>query len=61
MTTHRSKIMKSDMFFFGSLKTFTCPTCGKSLINLATEENQREFWCDCNDMTFIIDIMEDED
>ena len=53
--------MKSDMAFYGNLKTFTCPTCGKSLINLATEENQREFWCDCNGMTFIINIMEDED
>jgi predicted RNA-binding Zn-ribbon protein involved in translation (DUF1610 family) len=43
----------------GNLKTFTCPICGKTLINLSVIENQREFWCDCSDENYLIDILED--
>ena len=59
MATYHSKVMRSDLALFGNLKTFTCPVCGKSLINLATNENQREFWCDCHDENYFIDILED--
>lgn len=53
-----SKIMRSDLTLFGNLKTFTCPTCGKCLINLSTNENQREFWCDCDGKNYLINIID---
>ena len=55
---YHSKIMRSDLTLFGNLKTFTCPTCGKSLINLSINENQREFWCDCDGKNYLIDIID---
>ncbi len=58
---HTYKIMESDLPLLRHLKTFTCPMCGKALINLSTEENKREFWCDCNGNTYIVEIVEDED
>ena len=43
----------------GGLKTFICPSCGKTLINLSVIESQREFWCDCSDESYLINILED--
>ena len=43
----------------GGLKTLVCPSCGKTLINLSVDKSQREFWCDCSDETFLININED--
>lgn len=61
MKEHLFKVMKSDLAIYGSLKTFTCPRCGKHLMNLAKDEAKREFWCDdCGD-NYIIEIVEDED
>ena len=56
---HYFKVTAGDLALFGNLKTFTCPLCGKSLINLSVIENKREFWCDCSDENYFIDILED--
>lgn len=42
-----------------NFKHFTCPVCGKTLINLNTEKSQKAgfhyFWCDVCDIDVIID------
>lgn len=56
---YHCKMSKAEAASRGNLKTFTCPICGKTLINLSAIENQREFWCDCSDENYLIDILED--
>ena len=53
------KVAAKDLESLGNLKTFTCPICGKTLINLSVIENKREFWCDCSNENYFIDILED--
>ena len=55
------KVAAADLALFGNLKTFTCPICGKCLIDRLDDKKMREFYCECNDEVYIIDIMEDED
>ena len=52
------KVAAADLALFGNLKTFTCPICGKLLIDRLDSEKMREFYCECNDEVYIIDILE---
>ena len=58
---HYIKVAVEDLALFGNLKTFTCPLCNKLLIDRLNNEKAREFYCECNNEVYIIDIVEDED
>lgn len=58
---HYFKVAAADLALFGNLKTFTCPICGKRLIDRLDNEKIREFYCECNDEVYIIDIIGDEE
>ena len=61
MKEHIFRMPKSDLTWLGNLKTFTCPTCGKSLMNFSNKEDKREFWCDDCGYNYTVEIVEDED
>ena len=55
------KVAAADLASLGNLKTFTCPICGKRLIDRLDSEKMREFYCECNDEVYIIDIVGDKE